>query len=219
MVTPSSECFEVQHQLHAPMLCIERQWNQKPDATNTSRNCKPVKPGDMQLSTQDTHGFHWKKWIRGSVGRLPRGSLSACGMKKSAKHLVKEKQNSTVGGLINIGRAPVMLGKEGNRVNKAEHKSKVLSSPSAQPLFNPNPETTADVILLGVYRTRLKSSPIFHVIWCNLYNCWLSSRQNEAEVNGVTTVFFDSDAPGTRPSSLLSLFKKTWSRAEPQTNL
>ena len=57
-----------------------------------------------------------------------------------------------------------MLGKEVNRVNKAKHKSKVLSSPSAQPLFNPNPETTADVILLGVYRTLLKSRPIFHVI-------------------------------------------------------
>ena len=58
----------------------------------------------------------------------------------------------------------MMLGKEGNKVNKAEHQSKVLSSPSAQSLSNPNPETTADVILLGVYRTLLKSRPIFHVI-------------------------------------------------------
>ena len=66
--------------------------------------------------------------------------------------------------IIHIGRAVLMLGKEGNKVNKAEHQSKVLSSPSAQSLSNPNPETTADVILLGVYRTLLKSRPIFHVI-------------------------------------------------------
>ena len=40
--------------------------------------------------------------------------------------------------------------------------SKVLSSPSAHLLSNPNPETTSDVILLGVYR------PIFAY---NLYCC------------------------------------------------
>ena len=57
--------------------------------------CELVQPGDMQSSTQDIYGFRWKKWIRGSVGRLPRGSLPACGMKRSAKHLVKKKQNSS----------------------------------------------------------------------------------------------------------------------------
>ena len=53
---------------------------------------KLFRPGDMQWSTQDMSGFHWKKWIRENVGRLRPGSPLACGMKNSVKHLARKKK-------------------------------------------------------------------------------------------------------------------------------
>ena len=179
---------------HWSMLWQDHQSSVKQIAT--CQASKLVKPGDMQSNTPDIYLSRWKKWIRESVGRLRQGSPLACGMKNSVKHLA-EKNCQGLHGPIQTQKPQLM----------SYTQVFIARFSNVCPPF---------MYLTADFRLRFRPDKAQHKFHVSVVS---SAELRLADSHGMSWQAVSWFTPGTRLSSLRSLFKKTCfatSRAEPK---